>query len=146
MFPQAIDNQTLPEHLHKSLKNRISPKFFPTNPQNLSNQYMYNCVKFITFTSKPISSFNIFSPFLIPLPQFSNKQSIRKSAKQSLPVSPPHLFFGKTTMWGYNPRLCSNHWAWATISLYENEGIAHNGRSKVELDWWLVIRRGCKVV
>lgn len=42
------------------------------------------------------------------------------------------------SLWGSSLRLGSNHWAWATINLYNDEGIAQNGTSKEGIIWWLV--------
>lgn len=43
-----------------------------------------------------------------------------------------------TSLWGSSLRLGSNHWAWATINLYNDEGIAQNGTSKEGIIWRLV--------
>ena len=37
-------------------------------------------------------------------------------------------------------------WAWTPIYLCDTKGITHNGRSQEELDWWLVVGSGCRVV
>lgn len=37
-------------------------------------------------------------------------------------------------------------WAWTPINLCDTKGITHNGRSQEELDWWLVVGSGCRVV